>query len=170
MVKKELRYEPRPANRRATVVVFSLLVLAVCLFAVSGFIPAYGGIAQMVAILLIVPALFIAYKFILASYTYILTDPGDGIPCLLVEQTQGKRTSLVCRLPLRSLFRVIPAGQEEVRGKAFVYVATMSGGRYQYVVGRVEGTDVLLKLEADDAFATALAEWAAEERRLAAEE
>jgi hypothetical protein len=83
---------------------------------------------------------------------------------------QGKRSSLVCRLPLYAVMRVFSAEEESARGKAYVYVATMHGGRYQYVAGRLDGVDVLLKLEADEAFVAALTSGVAEARRRRNEE
>lgn len=164
MVIEECRCSPRPANRHAHVLSLALLMPAVLLFAVSFAMPAYGGIAQLLSLIMIVCALFVAYKFVFSFYTYTITDPGDGIPCLLVEQMQGKRSSLVCRLPLYAVMRVFSAEEESARGKAYVYVATMHGGCYQYVSGRMDDTNILLKLEADEAFMAALTSGVAEAR------
>ncbi|MBQ8350889.1 MAG: hypothetical protein IJY20_02445 [Clostridia bacterium] len=170
MVMEELRYTPRPVNHHARALSLVLLIVGALLFVSSIPMPAYGGILQLLALVLIVGALFIAYKFILSTYTYILTDPGNGIPCLLVEQIQGKRSSLVCHLPLHAITRILPAEKEPPRGKAHVYVATMRGGCYQYVLGRVDGTDILLMLEADETFMAALSQAAVDARRAHAEE
>lgn len=170
MVTEEIRYTPKPANRRALFATLSLLIPAICLFVASNALPGYGGMVQIIAIFLLVPALFIAYKFILTSYTYILKKPGDGIAYLMIEQTQGRRSSLVCHLPLHAVFRVVANDKEVPSGKAYVYVASMSGGRYQYVIGRLSGASVLLKLEADDAFIESLMNAAAAARRAEAEE
>ena len=164
MVIEECRCTPHPANRRAHALSLALLLPAALLFFLSFFLPGYRGIVQLLSLGVIVGALFVAYKFVLSSYSYTVTDPGDGNPCLLVEQIQGKRSSLVCRLPLYAISRVCPAEQGAAYGKAYVYVATMHGGRYQYVTGRLDGVDVLLKLEADEAFVAALTSGVAEAR------
>lgn len=165
MVMQELRCAPRPVNHRARSLTLGLLLPAALIFAAAWQMPAYGGVVQFLSLALIVIALFVAYKFIFSAYVYTLTDPGDGVPCLLVEQVQGKRSSLVCRLPLYAVLRVLPAKAEPVRGKAYVYTATMSGGHYQYVVGRMDGVDILLKLEADEDFVAALTAASEEARR-----
>ena len=170
MVTEELRYTPRPVNHRATAVAMGLSFPAVLLFAISAVIPTYGGVMQLLGLIMLVVGLFVAYKFVLSSYTYVLTDPGDGIPCLLIEQTQGKRVSLVCRVPLRQILRISEAEKEHRSGKAYVYVATMHGGRYQYVSARTEGVDLLLKLEADEGFIAALHRESTAARAAAAKE
>lgn len=171
MAIKELRLEPRPANRFAMAVVLLMLVPALLLFAAAAWLPAYGGLVQTVSLLLIAGGLFVAYKFVWVSYIYTVSDTGDGQPCLLVEERQGKRCSLVCRLPLRSILRIerVEKARSQPRGKAYVYTATMRGGVYYYITGRVDGTDILLKLELDDAFAADMRA-AAEEARHAWQE
>ncbi|MBO5050979.1 MAG: hypothetical protein J6D31_02175 [Clostridia bacterium] len=170
MVIEELRYTPRPANRRAVALAIGLSLPAVLLFAVSAAMPNYGGVMQLLGLVMLVVGLFVAYKFILSSYTYVLTDPGDGTPYLLIEQTQGKRVSLVCRVPLEQILRISETEKGHRGGKAYVYVATMHGGRYQYVSGRAEGVDLLLKLEADEGFLAALRRESAAARAAAVKE
>lgn len=155
---KEYRYTPRAIDRRALWVTLACAAAAVIAFLLSFLLPVYGGLVQLFSLALLVVALFVAYKFLWVSYTYMITDPGDGIPCLLVEQTMGRRSSLLCRLPLYAILRILPAGAAAPAGKAYVYTASMWGGPYRYLTGRMEGNAVLLKLEGDDAFFAALSD------------
>lgn len=155
---KEYRYAPRAGNRRALWVSLACAAVAVAAFLLSFFLPLYGGVIQLLSLVLLVAALFVAYKFIWVSYSYTIADPGDGIPCLLVEQVTGRRSSLLCRLPLYAILRVLPAGAAAPAAKAYAYTATMWGGSYRYVTGRLDGNTVLLKLEGEDAFFAALSD------------
>lgn len=172
MAIKEMRAEPRPVNRFATWLALLLVILALVLFVASMPLPAYGGLVQALSLLLLVAGLFVAYKFVWVSYVYTVCDPGDGQPCLLVEERQGRRSSLVCRLPLYALLRVerVDKAQKQPRGKTYVYTATMRGGEYYYISGCVDGVNVLLKMEIDAAFAAALQAAAEEARRAWREE
>lgn len=153
---KEYHYTPKAVNRRALWVSLACAAAAGAAFLASFFLPAYGGVMQLFSLVLLVAALFVSYKYIWVSYSYTITDPGDGIPCLLVEQVTGRRSSLLCRLPLYAILRILPVGAAAPAGKAYVYTATMWGGSYRYVTGRMEGNAILLKLEGDDAFFSAL--------------
>ena len=170
MVTELARYTPRPANRRAHALALLLLLAGGALFAVSLALPAYGGVVQIASLLLVVAGLFIAYKFLFSTYTYSIADVGDGELRLLVEQTQGRRSSLVCQFPLYAVCRVVEAGKERLPGKAYSYVATMHGGRYQHVQARIDGNLLLLQMEADEPFVALLREQVPLARQRRAEE
>ncbi len=153
----EMRYTPRPSNRRASILWIGLFSLSVAAFTISFALPSYGGTVQMAALIGLVIAIFIAYKFAFSVYTYILTPlEGKGF-YFLIEQTQGKRTTLVCELPLRRIRSLTDLCGEDknIRGRYFTCIATMGGGRYQLVRAVGSKEDILVKIEADEAFVTA---------------
>ncbi len=154
---KELRYAPRPQNRRASILWIGLFSLSVLAFAASFALPAYGGTVQMASVIGIVMGLFIAYRFSFSSYTYVLTHLGDKGLYFLVEQQQGKRSTLICELPLKRIRSVtaLDGDGKTVRGKCFSCVTTMGGSKYQLVRAMGEKEDVLVKIEADEAFLAA---------------
>ena len=169
MVIEEKRHRAHPVNSFARVASLALALPAVALFAISGVLPAYGGVVQLVSLALLVAALFLAYKFVFSTYTYVITDPGNGTPCLLVEQQQGRRSTLAFHVPLHAVLRVQEMGKMP-QGRAYLYTARLRGGQYQYVVCRVDGVEQILKIEADADFIAALAAAAAEARQRRADE
>ncbi len=153
----EIRYSPKPKNRRAQILWISLLVLSLAAFFLSFLLPAYGGAVQMGGLVGVVIALFLAYKFSLSSYTYVLMPiEGKGL-CFLIEQWQGRRMTLVCHLPLWRVHSVTDlAGEDKnIRGRYFTCIATMGGGDYQLVRAAGAKEDILVKIEADETFLAA---------------
>ena len=153
----ELRYTPQPQNRRASILWIGLFSLSVLAFAASFALPDYGGTVQMASVIGVVIAIFVAYKFCFSTYTYILTSlEGKGL-YFLIEQTQGKRTSLICEIPLYRILSVteLIGAEKSVRGRYFTCVTTMGGGRYQLVRAMGKKEDILVKIEADEAFLAA---------------
>ncbi len=153
----EIRYSPKPKNRRALFLWTGLLFLSMTAFVVSCFLPTYGGAVQMGAIIGVVIALYIAYKFSFSSYAYVLMPIEGKGPTFLIEQWQGKRMTLVCHLPLwrvRSVTVLAPR-EKEIRSKYFTCIATMGGGDYQLVRAVGAKEDILVKIEADEAFLAA---------------
>lgn len=159
-MENNVSYSPRSANNRAKILVIGLLAAALIAFIASFYIPTYGGTVQLCCLFAIVYALFVASRFLFVSYTYSLYTNDRGIRYFLIEEKQGKRSSLVCQLPLSRVHAVKPLSEagEETRGRYYTYVATMGGGDYQIVVVDGEKGRVGIKIEANTAFLTALRE------------
>ncbi len=150
-------YTPRPANGRAKTVVLALALAAVAVYIVSLISPAYKGLLLMGALLVTVAAIFLAYRYLFSTYTYRVFYTEDGVGYFLVEQGQGRRTSLVAQLPLHTLISLSPYDKNSIpRGKFFAFCATLSGGDYQILHAREAGQDTVIKLEADTAFCASL--------------
>jgi hypothetical protein len=169
--KKDVTYSPRPVNQRAKGLVVLLSAAALILFVLASRIPTYGGTIQLVCLFSIVYALFVASRFLFVSYTYSIYTNEKGIPYFLIEEKQGKRSSLVCQLPLRRIREIKPLSEakEEVRGRYYTYVATMGGGDYQIVVADGEKGRVGIKIEADATFLAAFRDALAAEESTAEE-
>lgn len=154
---KDLTCEPKPKNGSAKKFVLIFVASAVALYLVAQAVPYYRGLFHLAALLLLVPAIFVAFKYLLTSYVYTLfSDEGRTPPCLLVEQRQGKRSSLVCRVLLESVVSLSPYTGGPYPGRCYVYTATMRGGSYQLLHAREDGRDIYLLLEADEGFLEAL--------------
>ena len=151
-------HSPRPANNRAKILVVTLFVAAILGFIVSFWIPNYGGTIQLVCLFVLVYALFVASRFLFVSYTYSLYVNDKGVTYFLIEEKQGKRSSLVCQLPLARVLGVKPfsPSAEEARGRYYTYVVTMGGGDYQMVTVEGERGKAAIKIEADAEFLAAL--------------
>lgn len=153
-----ISYTPRAVNRRAGWAVGILLGLAAVVFALSLFFSEYGGTLQLVSLFMIVYALFLASKFLFVSNAYSLYTKENGVRFFLIEQKQGRRSTLVCQLPLYRIRSVLPFAEakEEARGRYYTYVASMSGGNYQMLVVDGEKGSVGIKIEASPEFVAAL--------------
>ena len=150
-------YAPKAKNRSASVLVLVLVICAAVCILLSGALSAYRGLSQLVGLIFAVAAIFVAFKYLLTSYVYtVFSDGAETPPCLLVEQKQGHRSSLVCRVLLKNVLSVEPHTDGSYPSRCYVYVATMRGGTYQLLRVRENGSDFCIKLEADEEFCKAL--------------
>lgn len=148
-----MSYTPKAKNRSATALILILTLAAVICFLMSAALSLYRGMVQLLALLLAVSAIFVAVKYVLVTHTYsVFPGQGDVPPCFLVEQAQGRRTSLVCRIPLRGILSVEPYKGGSYSGRCYIYTATMRGGAYQILRAREAGHEFCVKLEADEDF------------------
>ena len=162
----DVSYTPCAVNARAKGAVGMLSASAALGFGLSFLLGEYGGIIQLCALAAIVYALYIASRFLFVSYTYSLFKNEKGTTYFLIEEKQGKRTSLVCQLPLERIYAVkpFPEAKGEAGGRYYTYVATMSGGEYQVVLARGETGKAGIKIEADAAFLAAFQKALSEEK------
>ena len=152
---------PQSVNRRATVIAIALCVIGIVTFALAGLVPSGMGAIQLTGLVLIVAGIYIASKFLFVSYTYSITEPNaSGQRFFLIEQAQGKRSSLICRINLLRITAVedIDPKAPSIKEKYFTYVASMGGGRYQMLTARGDKEPVRVKIEASSEFITALRE------------
>ena len=156
---QEIKCSPTPANQRAKLAIALLFAAALALFVASFFV-GYGGTIQLVSLFLIVYAIFIASRFLFVSYTYSLFTNEKGTLYFLIEEKQGKRSSLVCQLPFRRVHAIKPIveAKKELDGRYYTYVATMCGGEYYVVAVDGEKGRVGIKIEPDAAFVCAFRE------------
>ncbi len=147
-------HSPKPANHRAKLLTAGLMLAAIIGFVASFWIPDYGGTVQLVCLFLVVYALFVASRFLFVSYTYSLFRNERGTTYFLIEEKQGKRSSLVCQLPLSRIHGIKPFSdaKEEARGRYYTYVATMGGGEYQMLIVEGERGKAAIKIEASADF------------------
>lgn len=157
MTENAIRYTPRAVNRHAYLAIVLVVLAAVVCFSIAGFAAGYKGLLQLLSMMLLVVAIFIASKYIFVSYEYIITQEGEDPAYFLIEERQGKRTSLVCQIPLRYILSVTPWDRKTCpAGRFSTFTASMDGGSYSTVHAREAGQDIVVKIEADDAFLAAL--------------
>ena len=149
-------YESKAKNGSALVFVGILMMVGALCYLATLFLPLFRGIVLLGAVLFFVAAIFVAYKYLLTSYVYSIYSDGETPPCLLIEQKQGKRSSLVCRVPLSAVLSLAPYDGKAYPARCYVYTATMRGGAYQLLRVREDGREFCVKIEADEAFLTAL--------------
>ena len=149
-------YEPTAKNNSAKLLVAILTIIGVACYLVTLFVPLYRGLLVLFCVLFLVAAIFVAYKYLLTSYVYSIFAQGQTPPCLLVEQKQGKRSSLVLRVPLSAVLSLEPYDGRAYPAKCYVFTATMRGGAYQILHAREGGREFCVKLEADETFLATL--------------
>lgn len=154
-------YTPRAKNHRALILALSLAVLgAVAVLLGPRITESYGGAIQLTGFTMIVLGLLVASKYCMVSYAYSIHPGESGCPVLLVEQRQGRRSSIVCQISFRRVLAVEEydsAHTEDKHGRSYyTFVATMGAPVYQIV--RAEGPkgELYIKLEADPAFVSSL--------------
>jgi len=153
----DLRYTPKPKNRRAYVLAAVPTLLGVLLFVLAPLLPAGVGVLQMVSLLFVVGGIYLATKYIFFTNTYVLMTTEKGESFFLVEQAQGRRKSTVCQLPFERIIALHPTAEKAEGKSVYAYLATPGTKECQLIVARDEsGSAVYIKIEADEAFFSAL--------------
>ena len=165
---EEARCTPTPHSSRAYLRGGILLLLAVLSYALAGFLPAFVGAVQLVALALAIVGVFTLTKHALIRHTYLLVRTEEGKRYFLVEETQGRRKSTLCQLSLSEIVTVYDYADRE---KAMAYGGrlqsyTVSTGKcaYQTVVARTALGRVAVRIEADGEFLARLLRAIAEEK------
>lgn len=166
----EYRYRPKAANKNAVWIVSVLAVLAAAMLGLGmGNVLAKRTLWNFLFLLLAVADVYILFRYFLSSYVYIISEEW-GEPTLVVAHVQGKRLSTHCRLTLSRLLKVVPVPDaDSPDGKAalaeyaaervrYAYLATLGKAPTQIIYGREGGQRFAIRIEADEAFMTALAE------------
>lgn len=157
---EDIRYTPRAKNKKVCLWVALLFTATAAVALTLPFLPAYRGACGMAALILAVAGIFLAVKYLLTYHTYILTV-ANGVPMFLVEETQGKRSSLVCQIPLDRVLSVktVRSRQDKAPvGRYYSFMATFGAEEYHLITARGEDGHATLqvKIEADAAFLAAL--------------
>ena len=171
---EEARCTPTPHNGRAYLRGGIFFFLGVLSYALAELLPAYSGAVQLAALIFAVIGVFTVTKYTLVQHSYLLVRTEDGERHFLVEQTQGRRKSTLCRLTLSEIVAVYGYEDREKAhaygGRMFSYTASLKNCVYQTVVARTALGRVAVRIEADEAFLSALGQAIAEARRNAATE
>lgn len=113
-----MNYEckPKRRNHKAHGTVLALVLAAVACLIGAGFIPAYGVLVQTLAILLFVPAIYLAGKYLIMQYLYCVRTLEDGSVDLDVYLYRGgTKMQLVGRMGLSEITRVALLEKENRR-------------------------------------------------------
>lgn len=99
--------KPKRRNHKAHGVVLALILAAVGCLIGAGFLPAYGVLVQTLAILLFVPAIYLAGKYLIMQYLYRVHTLEDGSVDLDVYLYRGgTKMQLVGRMGLVEITNV----------------------------------------------------------------
>ena len=165
----EYRYAPKPQNKKASILVSSLAALSLLtiVFSMTEWGP--ESLWQSAFLIFVSFSMFFWFRYFAMKYLYTVTDD-YGVPMLIVTSVQGKRISTLCCVELYRLSeieRVENAESEE--GKAMLarfkstaakysYMATLFPKSFQVLFGSEDGRSFAVRIEADEAFLSALTE------------
>lgn len=92
-----MEYTPAPRSRLADYLVIGSFVLAVCAFCIASYMTAYGGFVQIAGLGFLTAAVYLAVRYRLTSFRYVLSEESDGV-LFTVYRLQGRRSVAECRM------------------------------------------------------------------------
>ena len=141
-----MNYEciPKRRNYKAHGIVLALALAAVGCLIGSGFMPAYAVLVQTLAILLFVPAIYLAGKFLLMRYLYSVRTLDDGSVDLDIYMYRGgTKMQLVGRMGLAEITNVALLGKENRKPQKGLK-------RYSYCVDMTPDKAIVLSISNED--------------------
>ena len=169
----EFSVKPKAKNRRAIVLFWSFIALAVVAVALYAIAPRFKGFVGIGAIGMLTVAIYIFSKYIGIEYSYEIAFGRDGLPLFLVRQTVGRRSTLMCNVALSSIRAVKKENKKEraayvspVGCAKYVFTPTVSPDEVYRVVSAENGTRVEIIIECSEEFASLLRSYAEEARSL----
>lgn len=164
-------YIPQSRSRRADYFIIGSFVLAVTLFCIASFMPAFGGIVQCAGLFVLTASVYLTVRYRLTTFRYSLSND-SGEVLFTVYRKQGRRSIAECRMSgvyLESVGRYSSKkALAEVRQGVSVYdyTVTLAPKDVCFLVfesGTEKKTGVIL--EADGRFYDALVSIAEENRQ-----
>ncbi len=136
--------KPKRRNRKAHGTVLALVLAAVALLVGAGFIPAYGVLVQTLAILLFVPAIYLAGKYLIMQYLYRVHMLEDGSVDLDIYLYRGgTKMQLVGRMGLVEITNVALLAKENRR-------PAKGMKRYSYCMDMAPDKAIVLSISNED--------------------
>lgn len=131
-----MNYEvcPKRENHKAHYLVLLFFMLAAVLLVVAGFMNRFSVLVQSLAILLLLPAIYITGKFLIMRYLYRVNVNEDGsVDFDVFSYRGGTKMQLICRLYLWEITEVRELCEENRRPAKsvprYAYCADMSPKR-----------------------------------------
>lgn len=90
-------YIPPKDAKKATIIVTACFALGLGLVFFSGLVP-YKFVMQIIGIMVLSVGLFTATRYIIRSYAYSITGKSAGDYDLVINQVQGGKSIVVCRV------------------------------------------------------------------------
>ena len=136
--------KPKRRNHKAHGVVLALILVAVGCLIGAGFVPVYGVLVQTLAILLFVPAIYLAGKYLIMQYLYRIRVLEDGSVDLdIYAYRGGTKMQLVGRIGLVEITGVALLTKENRRPAKGLK-------RYSYCVDMAPDKAIVLSVSNED--------------------
>ena len=158
---KIYEYTPKKNTKKLAGVTGLLLGGAVILILIYKLIPRISSpwMFQLLAVGMLMMAVFITSRYIMKSYVYAITEQ-DGDRLLTVTEIQGRHTITVCRISLTNIQEVTVAdnGQDapvknrirSEKRKSYNYCIDFFEDKYACVFACEGGEDIAVKLSFDE--------------------
>lgn len=161
----EIAYSAKSQNKRALYLFIGLLIGALAFAILYITVQLYRGVIGMVAMVLIIAAVFIYTKYVAVTYIYSAAELGET-SMFTVRHKLGKRETTLCGVELRSIVSVKKLTAEERRSyktdKEYVpyYYCPTMGADFVYVITYRSYTEKAeIFVEVSDEFAAELTKY-----------
>ena len=162
----------KPTNCKAKVTFWTLLGLSgvsvVFYLVMTTLSLPKKGLVGLLAIGLITAATLVYTKYLSPVYYYDITHDSDSTPVFVVRQIIGKRQSTLCRISLADVTDIKTESREQRRAhktpyshKKYVYIPTLIPERVIRLTVSSYSEKAEILIEAPDAYARMLEEYAA---------
>ena len=154
-----MTFEPK-AKKSGRVLAFLLILGGLLIFLITSFPIPYRGVAQMLAIALIVAGLFVTVRYVLCEFRYLLDEREEGGTDLIIWKIQGQKQIKVCHISLaraEACFLLTDKPDFEKKygrtNRRFNHCRNL-GKAGQYVLLYRDGDELIeIRIECDAAFA-----------------
>ena len=172
----EISIRPKPQNKRADRLFYSLLLVAVAIISATYLLEKWRGVVSVFALVAIVAALWIYSRFMYGEYSYDVVYDSYGTPLFVVRKITGSRVSTLCNVELSAIreVEVLESGKDEKKlesgTKKYNYCPTLGAVKRARLAIKTRYESSVILIEGSDEFFALLSSYAKEAREMAMNE
>lgn len=162
----EFTLKPTAQNKKSTYFFIGFMVGAVGAIVAYMLVEQRRGLIGMVAMMLIIAAIYMYTRYMAAQYFYDVTVIGDT-PMFIVRHKLGRRETTMCRIDIGSIVSVERQTKEQRRAHkipvdhaSFAYSPTLDPEITYLIISRSRTEKAEITIEANDEFAATLMRYA----------
>ena len=166
----ELSIRPKPKNKLADRIFYTLLLVAIAIITVSYLVERYRGLISLLAVAIIVAALSLYSRFMSGEYCYDIMYDSSNTPLFVVRKFTGKRATTLCNIELSAIrsLDILENGKDtEPRAagvKRYNYFPTLGKARRARLTVKTRYESSVILIEGSDEFFALLSSYAKEAR------
>ncbi len=167
---KELSIRPKPQNKLADRIFYTLLLVALGIIALTQIVEHYKGVISVFAVIAIVAALSVYSRFMSGEYCYDVMYDSSNTPLFVVRKFSGKRATTLCNVELSAIrsLDILENGKDiEPRAtgvKRYNYYPTLGKVRRARLTVKTRYESSVILIEGSDEFFALLSSYAKEAR------
>lgn len=152
-------YVPPRDGKKASAVVTACFAVGIGLVYSASFIPVLPYLFQTLGIAVLAIGIFLTTRYIIRRYAYSVVKIGEGDYDFVVNQIQGKKSTVVCRInadEITDFFEfdgTLPAKYKNGDGKRIVrfdYCQNIFGDKAYYIFAEINEGKVGVKFAPDE--------------------